>query len=1816
MKKCLAVLLCFVTLFSQLSVVSQAIDTESYLSSLPKNTEDDISVESFSSDVSEMIDKFDDLESENGTDESHRLIVKSTADEINELDALDYVKGYNDLHILQFKDEKSKSDALLYYQSLETVEYVQEDSVLEAAEFETENSVVYESAVSYPTSVPSYKFGYFNAKNNMSTENEVVVAVVDSGVQHDHEFLVGRVEPTGFNSIDENANCYDDRGHGTQVAGIIAANTKDNVIIKPYKVLNKWGKGTETQVSLGVYAAIEDGVDIINLSLSMQGESTILAEACQAAYDAGIIVVVAAGNAGLDIKQNFYSPGSFETVLSIAACTDAKRIADFSNYGSVCDYSAPGVDILSSYLDNSYKISSGTSVASPFICAAISYLLAGNPNMTYEDVDAALWANSVACYGTKTTHYVRPSTVSAVSGTAATPIFSTADCMFIGEVDFTIECATAGAEVLYKINNADPVFKQYGTSITISETSSITAYAVKNGMNPSASATLNLTKVDLNGDDFVVDENGVLVEYLGSATEITIPTYINGVKVISIAENSFKNNANITSVVLDPNITSIGTSAFEGCTSLTNFAGDGVTEMGDFCFYNCTSLQSVSMDKISNIPTAAFKNAGSDIDTLSFNAPLITTIENEAFYGSKIGVLSLSKLTSVGDYAFANCEKFDLTAQNLSAIGVSSFENCTSLMSAQFSKIATLPDNCFKGCAYLQNTDLSGATSIGENSFFGCSSMKNISFANLKTIGEGAFDGCESVTTIYLPLIQFDLSDTKSSLDVFDSCSSVTSVTVKFMSTKNLGVLFPDITYFSASAAGGVPDYAFQGCSKLSTIDIPNVQKAGAYAFAGTAIKSVNYSKLATIGDYCFSDIETLKTVTLPALTEITSDNYNMFKGSDNITSMILSKLTSAYYLFNLQGKSDMTKFSAAELTKIPNKMFKDCTSLTTLSTPKVTNVGAYAFENCGLTTLTLAQADTITPKAFANNPNFTKIMLGNVPSVDLNDFSGSEENITYLSVSNGSIDKNLKNGEKGFSRFPKLETVYYGGITIDEGTFSDCEKLTALYINKATSLSNNSINNCPSLTTFRSATLVNINASALLNTNNISIINLPAVTDFTQIAMAFNMSKIKEVYANGLTSITIGAFKNRTALEYVEMRALTVVPENAFYGCTNLNKVDCRGVETIGDYAFYDCTSLSSIYPAYMNKLASIGNYAFANNTSLSGLTLNNSLTTCKTIGAYAFKNCTTVTSLGMKGVVTIGQGALEGCSALTTINLPATTSIGEGAFKDCVKLQTVTLPVITSIDNALVFEGCTALKTFTAENLVTIAEGMFKDCAKLITVTLTSIKTIPANCFNGCKLLKTLSMPEVKTIGDYAFKGCTSLLSLNIETLEKIGNNAFENCTALNTVGLGNNVSSVGDCAFKNCSSLSAVGSFNQIAFGKYVFEDCTNLSSALFEELTVIPEGMYKNCTNLTEIVEYDSLITEIGAYAFYGCESIYVDNFDWSIIEYLGKKAFENSTFSINAKVYDMKSLKKAENSAFDGMNITELKLETIEYLYDVPDNSFIAVGKTLKEIELASVSGVLICGHENSLIEDYCQTSGIPFAAFGSDNAVSQPLCEEYYERSTVIDFCPIAFNPSVFQWYGCNNPDRTDAEKLKGMTTKKLTPAISLSETNDEGKYRYYFCEYQSVENGVTYIYQSALVNNLYAYIQGTDDTFISHEKQVIYTDSLNNVGDYTGIFTTSESEHIKVEASYNSGICESYGTGSQVQLRNSAGETVKNYIIIVYGDVNYDGVVDVLDSLAMSSVVNGHSTFGELDSVAADITNDGNINADDYQQVVNKSVA
>lgn len=250
--------------------------------------------------------------------------------------------------------------------------------------------------------------------------DDVVVAVLDSGVDYTHSDLVENIwhrpdsvpaykddelgmvnDSTGFNAANNQVDPMDDNGHGTHCAGIIGAEGDNNegiaginwhVRIMPLKFLSRGGMGTTKDAIEAINYAVDrkqHGVNlkVINASWGSTSKSKALESAIRAAGEAGILFVAAAGNDSSDNDGRPYYPSNYDlpNVLSIAALDRNDDLASFSNYGAnKVHIAAPGKDILSTWLNNDFREASGTSMATPYVAGVAALVLANEPKLGVE----------------------------------------------------------------------------------------------------------------------------------------------------------------------------------------------------------------------------------------------------------------------------------------------------------------------------------------------------------------------------------------------------------------------------------------------------------------------------------------------------------------------------------------------------------------------------------------------------------------------------------------------------------------------------------------------------------------------------------------------------------------------------------------------------------------------------------------------------------------------------------------------------------------------------------------------------------------------------------------------------------------------------------------------------------------------------------------------------------------------------------------------------------------------------------------------------------------------------------------------------------------------------------------------------------------------------------------------------------------------------------------------------------------------------------------------------------------------------------------
>ncbi|SHM87507.1 Subtilase family protein [Caldanaerovirga acetigignens] len=213
----------------------------------------------------------------------------------------------------------------------------------------------------------------------VSKGDKVRVGVVDTGVDLDHPDLKENVkEACGFLDC---KNVIDDNGHGTHVAGTIAALDNDigvvgvapKVEIYSAKAFDKNGKSTVSGIVEALNWCLKKEVQVVNMSFGIKNNSITLRRAVKALHKSGVVLVAAAGNAGGE--NSLLYPAKYPEVIAVAACSQDGRPANFTSTGPEVDVTAPGVDILSTYKGGHYKLMSGTSMAAPHVSGAAALLL-------------------------------------------------------------------------------------------------------------------------------------------------------------------------------------------------------------------------------------------------------------------------------------------------------------------------------------------------------------------------------------------------------------------------------------------------------------------------------------------------------------------------------------------------------------------------------------------------------------------------------------------------------------------------------------------------------------------------------------------------------------------------------------------------------------------------------------------------------------------------------------------------------------------------------------------------------------------------------------------------------------------------------------------------------------------------------------------------------------------------------------------------------------------------------------------------------------------------------------------------------------------------------------------------------------------------------------------------------------------------------------------------------------------------------------------------------------------------------------------------
>lgn len=1183
-----------------------------------------------------------------------KRVVVETSKQVKSAEASYVAEGYGNLHIFQYETESQTKDAfnelknnypdaLVYLDSVVSIDDTQASGLNDDFSYKNTWGVQATGAKEYST--------FLLNSVDVSSLPEIVVAVLDTGIDTDHPWFANRISLGGasFVSGSKTSDYEDDHWHGTHVSGTIVDMTLENVKILPIKILNSNGEGNFVNIRVALEYVLtqkESGLNIVAINMSLGTESTesngvksAYQKLITEAYEQGILCVAAAGNDSKDASSQ--SPANVPLAITVSAIkSDYVFDYSYSNFGDDIDFCAPGTNITSAKMGGGTTTQSGTSMATPHISALIA-LLYSDTNQTYtpDSIFEKLKECSVDLGSEDWDKYYGfglPNIKYAYSTALKNVEFSQTDENFTESFSLTLSHSNELAKIYYTTDGTEPSTTNgtlYETPILIDKTTTVkaTAFILDGDSVVSSSITKSMTYICDNTDfdeNFVV-QNGVITAYNGTLTTLKIPETINGQTITKIGQGAFASSS-CSVIYLPQSVEEIETQAFYQ-SSLTEIFAPGVKTIGTQSFAKCFSLVFVDDEHF----------------------PELTNIGKYAFYGCyNLESITLSKVTFVDSYAFL----------------MESYQNSTKLSQVSMKEARTLNAGAFYYCLSLKQVDLPKCQIVSSNAFY-CTGLIQVSLPSAVLVGSCAFSKCSNLESVDLP----------EAITVGDSC---------FANLTNLS----SVNLEKLQMAGA---YAFYGCLKIETLNLSELSKAGAYAFAECEkLANFDFSNLRQI-DFCAFLGTTFEEINLPSLTQISK---NAFSENSNLKTV---KLSSNLQVFD--SPFDKSSYEALTLyvyDGTPAKSFADENSIKYFLLDSTSNLTYYIKnKKVFLTGFVDNKTEIIIPETINGNP---------VETICANAFSGAL-NLTKI------ISQNLKTiQESAFENCTNLKTFEcYNVQTIKNNAFLGCSNLSNLTISNATQVGEKAFYGCDSLSyamLFGEVTSLgekcfgyksddSLNEDFVLYGKADSVVsdyaqenNITfylrysdarwyfAYTDDTQTDVY--ISKVDESNYGRLafpetityggsthTVVAIGnsAFENCSLITEISLPStITNIGQNAFENCSMLRSINLENITNLGGYAFYGCTSLVS---ANLKSLNSIPVCAFMDCYNLLYVNAQNT----KQVGAKAFCNCFTLESIKLTNAQILGTfyyalslygEVFANCKSLSYVALPNIQKLGTNLF------------------------------------------------------------------------------------------------------------------------------------------------------------------------------------------------------------------------------------------------------------------------------------------------------------------------------------------------------------------------------------------------------------------------------------------------------------------------------------------------------------------------------------------------------------------------
>ncbi len=1256
----------------------------------------------------------------------------------------------------------------------------------------------------------------------------ITVAVIDTGIDTDHPEFAGRISDWSYNATyDKIVRDYDNdwsliedtAGHGTSVAGVIAASMDDAGItgIAPevnLLVIKAEGddQGRFARISdlvFGVYYAIERDVDVINMSFYTYPDNPFEA-VLQLAVDSDILCIAAAGNEGKAF--NCY-PAADSNCIGVGALADGGwERAGYSQYGESADIYAPGT-VFTTAVGGGYRYINGTSFSSPIVAsAAVLYKALGGYYEMNEVFIKKLHASSYDL------------------GDPGPDFF-----YGYGAIDFhTLLCEPYGT-VKYnmmsdELYDEEGIFS-YGHAIQdIPEPERL--YAVFDGWyyDPQFTEELNwyedICSADFtlyakwaNEDDVIPFEYRILEDdtveilgYRGKRRFITIPDYIEGRQVSSIGFRAFMGESRLRRIILPHYLKNIGDEAFSSCTNIISFdLPDGVKNIGEKAFADNIRLNSLTLgSSLETVGDYAFEGCGF-LTSLYFPVPL-REINGTAFAGtvsmtsilvdekcsdfiSVDGVLYNHSKSTLVAYPASRTSYFKIPDET-KTVGIAAFYS-TGSSYVDLNSVITIedlafmygnvtgtviPDTCtelgigaYYECGSLKYANLSSALTKLETSVFsGCGSLKEIFIGkNIKSIGKSAFEETSSLITA-----------------VFEEGSELNVIDKRAFKLSGLSAIeFPKSLIH-------ISDEAFFKCDKLSSVTFEEnceLQFIGISAFESTSsLKRIELpGELKSILDYCFKDSGLRDDVKIPS--SVTGYGAGIFascRGLKNIKvdgdNAVYKDIDGVVYTINGDTLVEYPAGSRRTSYDIPDGVVDIYTAafygtwyIDTVYMPdSVVNVNGYAFFDCKYMT----------------------------------DYRLSD-NLVYL-------------GEYAFSKNMSLRSMYLPDSVrqISRCCYAEDWLLYEVVIGDNTEMTRIGFQ------AFAHSGLESFRVPA--NISSVAQYAFEGCIKLRRFTFAANsrLESISAYFFLGCNTIHEIVFEPGSALKSIQA--------HGFHGMTELGRVDFGDakLENIDNYAFRMCPLLEGL--DLPDTLKNIGRFAFYRCDNLKSLTVPEGL---EHIGEYAFF-ATKGFNLYFKSEllpIYLDENWDNGIEGYYT----GVSEIVESENWKYANLKNGTVSIIKYLGN----EKDIDLKSFEYGSISVIGGYAFAD-----------------------KGLHSVIFPDsLEQIQRFAFVGNTELESIAIpENVNFIAQHAFEKTGIKSLTFKGNNVKVIEQYAFAYTRELKSVvlpGSLEKLGTYAFYTSGIETLAFGAGYHLDTVPEGCFAETKLNTVTVPYGTKVIDHNAFS---------------------------------------------------------------------------------------------------------------------------------------------------------------------------------------------------------------------------------------------------------------------------------------------------------------------------------------------------------------